>query len=73
MTQTTRHLRESSVLIMDSHIPEGMTVAEYRRSRVTHETPSLRRRFRLVRVTNGGGATDVVTRRLQVRGAAASR
>ena len=62
MTQTTRHLRESAVVIVDSHIPEGMTIAEYRRSRTPHETPSLRRRFRLVRVTNGGGAIDVVAK-----------
>ena len=63
MTQTTRRLRESSVLIVDSHIPEEMTIAEYRRSRATLETPTLRRRFRLVRVTNGGSAAaDVVAR-----------
>ena len=46
MTQTTRRLRENSVVIVDSHIPEGMTIAEYRRARGTRESAA-RSRFQL--------------------------
>jgi hypothetical protein len=62
LTQTTRRLRESSVLIVDSHIPDGMTIADYRRNRSERENEGRTRR-----------ATSVVTRLLEVRGPAASR
>ena len=45
MTQTTRRLRETSVVIVDSHIPEGMTIAEYRRSRERRASGTPRRWF----------------------------
>ena len=47
MTQTTLRVRESSVVIVDSHIPEGMTIAEYRANRSMRESGTRRRRFRL--------------------------
>jgi hypothetical protein len=42
VTATTARLRESSVVIVECVIPEGMTIAEYRRSR--HESSKRRPR-----------------------------
>jgi hypothetical protein len=47
LTQTTRRLRQNSVVIVDSDIPDGMTIPEYRRSRSRRESAAPRRRFRL--------------------------
>lgn len=46
MTETTRRLREASVVIVDCPIPAEMTIAEYRRARSTESRgprPRLRR------------------------------
>jgi len=46
MSETTRRLRETSVVLVDCEIPAEMTIAQYRRSRHT-EPQSKPRRWRL--------------------------
>ena len=54
MTQTTRLLRQSSVVIVDCPIPEDMTIAEYRRSRAESAAEPGRRTWRRVRGSRRG-------------------
>ena len=49
MSPTTRRLRETSVVIVDCPIPDGMTIDEYRRSRASDEEPR-RRMWKRVKV-----------------------
>jgi hypothetical protein len=63
MSSLAEHLERQSVLVMESSIPVGMTIDEWRRTRVTRQSrrgpwrvvgSGLRRRARFVLMVPGG-------------------